>query len=266
MIAVPSAISTLVGWNCGARNLRWGVSDRHSFDCAAVLVHVSASPPLIPDGRVSRIRLAAMACPKRTFPGTAKFRHSLAHTPCIHGYTSRSTPSEVVTAIWLSVQTVFPVRCPPSTESPFARRRCYLLRNGFQHRFSRRYPTFIAHTGSCARPNASRRTQLSLLRRVLAGCHEPLLAVGPSRRYSVNLSLGARTPTPVGDCGALARFFPQSHRPSPRYDRVGFPTISRTATPVRGSISGLQPFDNLRALRFARHPGRSYHVTITQQR
>ena len=43
---------------------------------------------------------------------------------------------------------------------------------------------------------------------VLAGCCVPLLGVGPSRRYLLNLYMGARTRTPPRSPGALARFFP----------------------------------------------------------
>ncbi len=40
---------------------------------------------------------------------------------------------------------------------------------------------------------------------------------------SASLSPGAWTLTPVGSSGALARFFPKEHRPSPNYKQVGFP-------------------------------------------
>src|SRR5262249_61726420 len=44
--------------------------------------------------------------------------------------------------------------------------------------------------------------------RVLAGCCVPLLGVGLSRRYLLNLSMGAWTRTPPRSSGARARFFP----------------------------------------------------------
>ena len=49
----------------------------------------------------------------------------------------------------------FPHENPPSTQSPFARSECYPSRRGITHRVSGRYPTFIAPTGSCARPPSS---------------------------------------------------------------------------------------------------------------
>jgi len=54
---------------------------------------------------------------------------------------------------------------------------------------------------------------------------------------SVGPSLDAWPPTPVGSHGALTRFFPWEHRPSPNYDRVGFPTN----IPYSGFSTG-QPF------------------------
>src|SRR4029434_7501887 len=42
----------------------------------STMVHVSASPPLIPDSRISRVRLAAIACPHRTFPHLPRLKRS----------------------------------------------------------------------------------------------------------------------------------------------------------------------------------------------
>ena len=53
---------------------------------------------------------------------------------------------------------------PPSTQSPFARLGCYPSRRGIAYRVSGRYPTFIAPTGSCAKPKSSHRLRLSLFR------------------------------------------------------------------------------------------------------
>ena len=56
-----------------------------------------------------------------------------------------------------------------------------------------------------------------LVPRVLAGCCAPLLGVGPSRRYLLNLSMGAWTRTPPRSSGACARFFP---------DDIGLTSVS----------------------------------------
>ena len=51
-------------------------------------------------------------------------------------------------------------------------------------------------------------TSISLIQQVFAGCCEPLLEVGGSRRYLHNPCIGAGTLTPPRPSGALARFFP----------------------------------------------------------
>ena len=53
-------------------------------------------------------------------------------------------------------------------------------------------------------------SQGCLVPRVFAGCYEPLLGVGPSRRYLHSLCIGAWTLTPRHFFGALARFFPKN--------------------------------------------------------
>lgn len=47
-----------------------------------------------------------------------------------------------------------------------------------------------------------------LIRKVFAGCCQPLLEVGPSRRYLCDLCMGAWTRTPPRSIGACVRFFP----------------------------------------------------------
>ena len=74
----------------------------------------------------------------------------------------------------------------------------------------RHYPSFIAHTGSWARPKPSTRLRLSLLRLVFAGCCQSLLGDGPSRRYLCNPCMGAWTLTPRCSFGALTRSFPKN--------------------------------------------------------
>jgi hypothetical protein len=46
---------------------------------------------------------------------------------------------------------------PPSAQSPFARRGRYPRQGGLLDHLGRRYPPFIAHTGSCASPATSHR-------------------------------------------------------------------------------------------------------------
>jgi len=73
---------------------------------------------------------------------------------------------------------------------------------------SRRYPTFIARMGSCARPKCSCRLRVALFRQVFAGCGEPLLHDGLSRRYLCDPCMSAWVRTPPQLSGARVRFFP----------------------------------------------------------
>jgi len=74
---------------------------------------------------------------------------------------------------------------------------------------SRRYPAFIAHTGSCDDPKPSTHLRNEPRHAVFAGCCQPLLGVGPSRRYSATLLSACKDPYPGCSRGAHARFFPQ---------------------------------------------------------
>jgi len=114
------------------------------------------------------------------------------------------------------------------------------------HRLSQRYPTFIARTGSCVSPKSSCRLRLSLVRQVFAGCDEPLLEDGPSRRYLCDLCIGAWIRTPPRSIGASVRFFPIDIGLSLGSTKSARETFPQTAS--RGaSISGLQSFANIQA-------------------
>ena len=104
---------------------------------------------------------------------------------------------------------VSPPQCPLLTESRFAQRReLPSIGTASMRCLSQRYPTFIARTGSCVRPKPFCRLQLSLVRQIFAGCDEPLLGVGPSRRYLCDLCIGAWIRTPPRPIGASVRCFP----------------------------------------------------------
>ena len=83
------------------------------------------------------------------------------------------------------------------------------LRRGIDYRVSGRYPTFIAHTDSCARPKRSCRLRSSLFRQIFAACRHSLLRVGPSRRYLCESFSGCLDLYPGGSSGAFTRFFPE---------------------------------------------------------
>src|SRR5208337_433601 len=97
---------------------------------------------------------------------------------------------------------------PPSTQSPFARRGHYLCRSDLEGRFEERYSLFFAHTGSCASPRSSHCLQPWPRQWVFAGCCQPLLERGPSRRYLCESFPGCLDPCHGGMPGAPAHFFP----------------------------------------------------------
>jgi hypothetical protein len=129
----------------------------------------------------------------------------------------------------------------PSAQSPFARARRYLARRGLLDHVSRCYPTFIAPTGSCANPPPSSCLGATLRHQVFAGCCQPLLGEGPSRRYLCASVPACLDPYPGSSCGACTRFFPHD---------IGLPLVrtgsalrkARTAISVRRPFRGCSHF------------------------
>jgi len=101
-----------------------------------------------------------------------------------------------------------------------------------------RYPSFLALTGSCARPPSSLLLGSRLVRRVFAGCRQSLLGDGPSRRYLHGPCVGAWTPTPPCSTGALARSLPDRHRPYLRMNRFGARDLPRRGFSVGFAFRG----------------------------
>ncbi len=100
-----------------------------------------------------------------------------------------------------------PAKARQVPRAPLPEAGVNLLRRDVLRHIGGHYPSFIALTGSCARPKPSRCLRLSLLQRVLAGCRQSLLGDGPSRHYLCNPCVGAWPPTPQCPPSALARFF-----------------------------------------------------------
>jgi hypothetical protein len=93
--------------------------------------------------------------------------------PTASGYISGSTHDDRDTVIPALRPDGEPFLRPPLTESPFAPGRYYLPGGGVPHRLGRRYPAFIAPTGSCAEPTSSRRLGLPLVGRSLQVAARP---------------------------------------------------------------------------------------------
>jgi hypothetical protein len=138
--------------------------------------------------------------------------------------------------------------------APLPAGRCYPRRCGVPHHIRGHYPSVIAPTGSCVRPDPSRQLWINLLRRVLAGCRQSLLGDGPSRRYLCNPYPGAWTPTPWCPAGAHARYFPADDGLTAGLRR------SAHQSPLqcnfnRAFLSGLQSVRDVQAPALARPPG-----------
>jgi len=95
------------------------------------------------------------------------------------------------------------------------------------------------------------------MKKVFAGCCQPLLLAGPSRHYLCNPYVGAWTHTP--QCSSVARthFFTEDTGLTSRETR------SAHRKPLscdfnRERLSGLQSFDHLQAPTLARPPGRTH--------
>jgi hypothetical protein len=177
------------------------------------LVHVSASPPLIPDGRLSRVRLAASDGMVVSQHGLPRCLEAQAHARIHPTYTWFAVPlasgsvdhiGRAQSLVWCHL----PGR--HCTESPFASLGRYPAEGRVLTT-----STGVTRSSSLLRTHAPDLHPLIsyarwLGRRVLAGCCVPLLGGGPSRCYLLNLCGGAWTRTPSRFCGALTRFFPQN--------------------------------------------------------
>ena len=119
---------------------------------------------------------------------------------------------------------------PPSAQSLFAHNRHYLLYRGVLHHVSGSYPSFVAPTGSCASPNSSQCLRLSLIHQVFAGCCQPLLEDGPSRRCLCESFPGCLGFSPGGTRRCSCSFLPVWRRPSPRPTIGSAPTMFPSAT------------------------------------
>ena len=68
---------------------------------------------------------------------------------------------------------------------------------------------------------------LSLVRGVSAGCYQPLLPAGPSRRYLCESFPGCLGPYHGGSAECMCLFLPPRHRPSPVHYRGRLPALTR---------------------------------------
>jgi hypothetical protein len=89
-------------------------------------------------------------------------------------------------------------------------------RDDLTGRLGGRYPSFIAPMSPCVRPKPSSCLGFLLVHAVFAGCCQPLLGDGPSRRYLCDPCVGARTHTPPRSSAAPVRYFTEDTGLTPR--------------------------------------------------
>jgi hypothetical protein len=100
---------------------------------------------------------------------------------------------------------------------------------------------------------------------VFAGCYQPLLPSGSSRRYLYESFLRCFIPCPGCPSKCICLFLPSSHRPSPSKQWVGFQLLLHVYDFPWRTISWLQIFHNVEASEFARLPGRSYRYEFSRR-
>jgi len=148
----------------------------------------------------------------------------------------------------------------PSAQSPFARARCYLARRGLRGPRQQVLPCLRRSYGLMRQSSTLPLSRL--YPRTVGLCR--LLSAPAGRRTFPTLSLRicpyVLGPLPRRLMRCLYPFLPSRQRPSPRSDRVGAPHVPysdfRTAR-----LSRLQPFTDVQARRYARHPGRPYRYS-----
>src|SRR5215472_11899545 len=94
---------------------------------------------------------------------------------------------------------------------------------------------------------------LGLVRGVFAGCNQPPLPAGPSRRYLCESFLGCRVPCHGGPTECSCLFLPLCHRPSLNQQKVGFPLRSANTT-LRGVVFEAADIPLCSGLRFCLPP------------
>jgi hypothetical protein len=109
-----------------------------------------------------------------------------------------------------------PARWPPSAQGSFARPGCY-PESGRPYGSPRRaLPLLHRSYEPMRQTKTSARLGFLLVRAVLAGCCQPLLGDGLSRRYLCDPCVGARTHTPPHSSAAFVRCFTENTGLTPR--------------------------------------------------
>ena len=134
------------------------------------------------------------------------------------------------------------------------------------HDIRERYLSFIAHTGSCARPKPSCRLGLNLVRQVFVDCCKSLLGSWPFPTLSLQSLRRCLDPYPAVSSKCSCSLLPRRQRPHLRRHRFGTPNYPYNATSTGNSFSGLQSFRYVQAPTLARPPDCTHRCGSTTGR
>ena len=107
---------------------------------------------------------------------------------------SPNAPPHLILALCLAVEWI---HLAPRAESSFAPFGCYPSGGDISYHLEKRYPFFIAHTNSCARPKSSQQFRASYPAKSLQVVISPCWKLALPDVVSANLSLDAWILTPV---------------------------------------------------------------------
>jgi len=128
-------------------------------------------------------------------------------------------------------------KCPPFTESPFARSRCYLLRCHVYARHQRALPLLHSSYWLMRRPNPSCRLGLNLVRQVFVDCCKSLLGRWPFPTLSLQSLRRCLDPYPAVSFKCTCPLLPGRQRPHLKRHRFGTPKILPAMQLQQGSAS-----------------------------
>jgi hypothetical protein len=106
---------------------------------------------------------------------------------------------------------------------------------------------------------------LSLVRGVSAGCYQPLLPTGPSRRYLCESFPGCQGPCHGGSAECTPLFLPPRHRSSPVHYRGRLPAFLRPNDFTTDRFFETAAISLCSGPRFACLPDRSYRCDLPSQ-
>ena len=223
----------------------------------STLTHVSVSPPFHPGRSDFPSPVGDHGFPQTAFPIQRKLKCRLTYTPRRIGLLLGSRWSFDVPAYPGLVSCAGFLPTPPCAESPFACKRRYLLQRDVSQHVRRSYPPFIAHTGSCAKPNSSRRLRLT---NTAGLCRLSLVPAGrwPFPILSLQSLRRRLDPYPAVSLWCACSLLPREQRPHLGRHKFGTLKIHLQCNFNRKVFSGLQSFTNVQAPTLVSPPGCTY--------